>query len=174
MRIFGEHTGNGDSLGRFILEHYKEWYQGRPEMPPLLLLVGEQRSDSIPRVLMDDKLPQDRRIHVDELVVYKTGVMESFRDDFAAVLDATKDRSERWVVVFSPTGCDSMMAALGWLDEKTGKAKPETTPRRTRIATIGPTTRNHLQRTFDFEPDVCASMPSPEGVWDGIAQCIKR
>ncbi|KAF3352184.1 Phosphatidylinositol 3-kinase vps34 [Verticillium dahliae VDG1] len=35
---------------------------------------------------------------------------------------------------------------------------------RTYVATIGPTTRDYLRRTFGFEPDVCAATPSPEGV----------
>lgn len=161
-------------MGQYILEHYGEWYRDRPEKPPLLFLVGEQRSNSIPRILMDDRLPQNLRIQVDELVVYKTGVMESFRDDFAAVLDATEDRDARWVVVFSPTGCAAMMAALGLLDERTGMAKAKTSPRRTYIATIGPTTSKYLKSTFRFEPDVCASKPSPEGVWNGIAEYLRR
>lgn len=163
-------------MGQFILGHYKEWYKGRSKWPPLLMLVGEQRTDSVPKALMDERLPLDQRIHLDELVVYKTGVMESFRDDFDAILDATKDCSSRWVVVFSPTGCDAMMSELGLLDEQTGKAKNEPPPprRRTMIATIGPTTRNHLRKTFDFEPDVCAAKPSPEGVLDGITQFLKR
>ena len=40
----------------------------------------------------------------------------------------------------------------------------------TYIATIGPTTRDYLQRTFGYEPDVCAETPSPEGVWKGITR----
>ncbi|KZF21805.1 hypothetical protein L228DRAFT_283934 [Xylona heveae TC161] len=110
-------------------------------------------------------------IQVDELVVYETGVMEPFEQDFRAVLDATSSSSSssscpsstsppsswkpsstndnantsisstsptqsstqqaqaepatRWVVVFSPTGCDTMLRCLGWLDPATGKANSE-------------------------------------------------
>lgn len=170
MEVFGEHTGNGDSLAQFILEHYGAWYKGEAVKPPLLFLVGEQRRDIIPRTLMDESLPSDRRIQVDEITVYGTGVMGSFRDDFKTILERTRDRPRRWVVVFSPTGCDSMLEGLGLLDESTGKAGPKGPGRTTYIATIGPTTRNYLVRTFDFEPDVCAGTPSPEGVWAGITQ----
>ncbi|GKT48418.1 UV excision repair protein rhp23 [Colletotrichum spaethianum] len=175
LQIFGEHTGNGDALAKFILEHYGQWYKGRSTKPPLLFLVGEQRRDIIPRSLMDAELPSDQRIQVDEIVVYGTGVMESFSHDFAEILRATEDRPARWVVVFSPTGCDSMLRGLGLLDESTGKAKRDgREERNTFIATIGPTTRDYLRRTFDFEPDVCAEEPSPEGVKRGIVQLLER
>ncbi|KAJ2977760.1 hypothetical protein NUW58_g7709 [Xylaria curta] len=169
LHIFGEHTGTGDVLAQYILEHYGKWYQGRPRKPPLLFLVGEQRRDIIPKTLMDVALPADTRIEVTETVVYGTGVMESFSKDFGKVLSSTADRPTRWVVVFSPTGCDSMLRGLGFLlDEKTSKATKGPGQRTTLIATIGPTTRDYLINTFDFEPDVSAAKPSPEGVWEAI------
>ncbi|KAI1751091.1 uroporphyrinogen-III synthase [Xylaria castorea] len=169
LRIFGEHTGTGDVLAQYIVEHYGEWYQDRLTKPPLLFLVGEQRRDIIPKTLMDDTLPADTRIEVTETVVYGTGVMESFPKDFGGVLSSTRDRSLRWVVVFSPTGCDSMLRGLGLLlDEKTSKVAKASRQRTTLIATIGPTTRDHLIKTFDFEPDACAARPSPEGIWEVI------
>lgn len=172
LQIFGEHTGNGDSLAHFILEHYGAWYDDGTVKPPLLFLVGEQRRDIIPKTLMDEKLPSDRRIQVDEVVVYGTGVMESFSDDFKHMLHATQSRQTVWIVVFSPTGCDAMLQGLNMLDEATGKAKAKD-PSRTRfIATIGPTTRNYLKRTFDLEPDVCAERPSPEGVLEAIQKFV--
>ncbi|KAJ8124674.1 hypothetical protein O1611_g8968 [Lasiodiplodia mahajangana] len=170
LRIYGEHTGNGDALAQYILEHYGEWYRGRPTKPPLLFLVGEQRRDIIPKSLMDHTLPADTRIGVTETVVYGTGVMESFPRDFADILSNTRDRPTRWVIVFSPTGCDSMLKGLGFiLDERTGKATRGPGERTARIATIGPTTRDYLMKTFGFEPDVCAAKPSPEGLWEAIA-----
>ncbi|KAI1630750.1 tetrapyrrole biosynthesis, uroporphyrinogen III synthase [Biscogniauxia mediterranea] len=169
LQIFGEHTGNGDALAQYILEHYDGWYQDRQTKPPLLFLVGEQRRDIIPKTLMDANLPTNKRVEVTEVVVYGTGVMDSFAQDFKTILQNTVDRQTRWVVVFSPTGCDSMLRGLGMLDEQTGKVKsPAGEKRTTYIATIGPTTRNYLKRTFDYEPDVCSEQPSPEGVWDGI------
>ncbi|KAI2469168.1 tetrapyrrole biosynthesis, uroporphyrinogen III synthase [Annulohypoxylon bovei var. microspora] len=173
LQVFGEHTGNGDALAQFILDHYGEWYQDRTTKPPLLFLVGEQRRDIIPKTLMDEKLPGNQRIAVTEIVVYGTGVMESFSKDFAEVLQKTASRQSRWVVVFSPTGCDSMLRGLGMLNNDTGKVvKTEGKPT-THIATIGPTTRNYLKRTFDYEPDVCSEKPSPEGVWQGITDFMK-
>ncbi|KAJ0165568.1 Uroporphyrinogen-III synthase [Colletotrichum tanaceti] len=175
LQIFGEHTGNGDALAKFVLEHYGQWYRGQPKKPPVLFLVGEQRRDIIPKTLMDVNLPSDRRVQVDEVVVYGTGEMASFPHDFAKALEATEGRPARWVVVFSPTGCDSMLRGLGLLDESTGKAKRNgLEERKTFIATIGPTTRDYLRRTFGCEPDVCAEEPSPEGVKRGIIQFMEK
>ena len=153
-----------------MLNHYVEWYKERNVLPPLLFIVGEQRRDIIPKTLMNPELPSDHCIQVDELVVYGTGVMESFEQDFTKLLHVTDGRSVRWVVVFSPTGCEAMLRALGLIDPVTGKAcrAQSETRNKTYIATIGPTTRDYLRNKFGFEPDVCAAKPSPEGVEEGI------
>lgn len=176
LNIFGEHTGNGESLANFMLDHYGDWYEARPEKPPLLFLVGEQRRDIIPKTLMDAELPRDRRIHVDELVVYGTGVMESFEEDFSNSLKDTSGAQTRWVVIFSPTGCQAMLTGLGLLDETTGKATKTrgSRARSTFVATIGPTTRDYLLKTFDYEPDVCAAEPSPKGIQSGIIDFMQK
>jgi uroporphyrinogen-III synthase len=175
VNIFGSETGNGEALAHYMLDHYKKWYEGRELYPPVLFLVGEQRRDIIPKTLMDPELPNERRIQVDELVVYGTGVMESFEQDFTKLLQDTEDKDLRWVVVFSPTGCEAMLRALGMLDPTTGKASRAQleSKSKTYIATIGPTTRDYLRNKFDFEPDVCAAKPSPEGVEDGIRSFMK-
>ncbi|KAH6653762.1 tetrapyrrole biosynthesis, uroporphyrinogen III synthase [Truncatella angustata] len=168
LQIFGEQTGSGDVLAPFIQQHYGEWYADRPVKPPILFLVGEKRRDIIPNFLMDPSLPPEKRIQVDETVVYGTGVMESFPSDFERVLKRTENSKGRWVVVFSPTGCDGMLQGLGMLDPVTGKVGKAPDDRNTFVLTIGPTTRTFLKKTFDFEPDACAGTPSPEGVWEGI------
>ncbi|AEO67743.1 uncharacterized protein THITE_2116724 [Thermothielavioides terrestris NRRL 8126] len=167
LQVFGEHTGSGDKLAPFILEHYGEWYKGREPMPPLLFLVGDKRRDVIPRVLTEAGW------RLDEVVVYGTGELESFKEDFTQRLRETADRPLRWVVVFSPSGCGSMLSALGLLDESTGRAKPKQPDRDTLIATIGPTTRDHLMQKFGYEPDACAKQPTPEGVWQAISRFSK-
>jgi uroporphyrinogen-III synthase len=173
LEIFGEHTGNGDALAHYILEHYGQWYADRPTRPPLLFLVGEQRRDIIPKTLMDPNLPSEQRVEVVEVVVYGTGVMASFLRHFQDMLQQTAERPMRWVVVFSPTGCDSMLKGLGILNEETGKVGRSLGRSTTYIATIGPTTRDYLKRTFDYEPDVCSEKPSPEGIWESITRFIE-
>lgn len=162
-----------------MLDHYGGWYADRPSKPPLLFLVGEQRRDIIPKVLMDSALPKNKYVPVDELIIYETGVMESFEQDFGELLHHTEDKDVRWIIVFSPTGCEAMLRALKMIDIETGKVKTGERGggcgnrkgkgrRRTYIATIGPTTRDYLRKSFGFEPDACAGEPSPEGVGEAI------
>lgn len=165
-----------------MLQHYGEWYKDEENKPPVLFLVGEQRRDIIPKTLMNPELPSTQRIQVDELEVYATGVMESFEGDFRRLLEDTEEREVRWVVVFSPTGCEAMLRVLGMLDSQTGRVRTgergggcgvRKGKRKTYIATIGPTTRDFLRKTFGFEPDVCAEKPSPEGIREGIEKFMK-
>ncbi len=100
--------------------------------------------------------------------------MQSFRNDFEQRLRETAGRPLRWVVVFSPTGCDSMLEALGLLDKSTGDIKKREAGYNTYVATIGPTTRDYLVKKFGFHPEVCAEQPTPEGVRNGIAHFSKR
>ncbi|EFX00776.1 uroporphyrinogen-iii synthase [Grosmannia clavigera kw1407] len=170
LQVVGDHTGNGEDLAYFIREHYAIAQPVTPP-PPLLFLVGEKRRDVIPRVLMDPT--SSRPVRVDEVVVYGTGEMPSFAADLDRVLTATRDRPCRWVVVFSPTGCDRLLAGLGLLDPATGRVHGDGSPvtaRSTYVATIGPTTRAFLRDSFGFEPDVCADEPTPAGVSRGITR----
>ncbi|TQV98295.1 uroporphyrinogen-III synthase HemD [Cordyceps javanica] len=159
LQVSGEHTGNGEALAHYILDHYGTRHSDRSTKPPLLFLVGEQRRDIIPRTLMDPSLAPARRIKVTERVVYGTGVMESFAADFSreliasdAIVREPSALPSRWVVVFSPTGCESMLYELGMLDHA-GKYVPGARDGNTCIATIGPTTRDFLIDTFGFYPD---------------------
>ncbi|EXJ94648.1 hypothetical protein A1O1_03044 [Capronia coronata CBS 617.96] len=136
--VVGEHTGNGANLADYILSHYNELDQrsipttptmttdpGRESPSPLpkkglLFLVGEQRRDIIPKTLMDvdGKLDPQQRIAVDEVEVYRTGVMTSFQDDFSTRITSSRREGRHLVVVvvFSPQGCEAMLHALGFID----------------------------------------------------------
>ncbi|KAK2855631.1 hypothetical protein FQN49_005000 [Arthroderma sp. PD_2] len=220
--VIGENAGTGEKLSGLILSHYNDRQSQVPvggetqkqEKLPLLFLVGEQHRDIIPKTLMSPSLSERERIEIDTLVVYETGVMQSFGKDFVAVLEkedqasarmSGEDRNETiqgpmlrkpliWIVVFSPSGCEVMLQHLGLLDkcqlEQTDlhlssneSGKPIGPPGRKkqsnrwvnfdyRIATIGPTTRDHLISNFGVQPDVCAETPSPEGLGEGIQPII--
>ncbi|UJO21432.1 Uroporphyrinogen-III synthase [Fulvia fulva] len=183
--VLGEETGNGDALANFILSHHnglsRETTSLNGRKLPLLFLVGEQRRDIIPKTLQTEDLPSNLRIPVTEVVVYETGEMATFEEEFTDLLKEAKAAKvkEQWVVVFSPQGCEAMLSALGWLDEKTGRysagrREAVSGSTETRIATIGPTTRDFLMQNFGFEPDVCAEKPSPEGVAEAIVDFGKK
>jgi uroporphyrinogen-III synthase len=170
-QILGDETGNGEALAHYMLEHHTKASNDTKPRPGLLFPVGEQRRDIIPKTLMDSSLPSNKRIDVEELTVYETGVMESFRDHFSDLLERRpKNRKSLWVIVFSPTGCKVMLEVLGMLDADGGKAKLGTKPaaKDIRIAAIGPTTRNYLINEFSYEPDVCAPKPTAEALGEAI------
>ena len=175
--VIGEETGNGEALAAFMLDHYN----GLPESQtapsgrklPLLFLVGEQRRDIIPKTLQSLDLADSARIGVDERIVYETGEMESFHQDFSKSLkeSASSGVRDQWVVVFSPQGCRAMLRCLGWLDESSGRyaSQPQgPSGLVTHIATIGPTTRNYLIKEFGFEPHISADKPSAEGIFAAL------
>lgn len=179
--IIGEQTGNGDALAKFILEWHATlsrdvtFLEGRKL--PLLFLVGEQRRDVIPKLLQAEDVHPLDRIKLTEVVIYETGEMVTFEEDFTLLVRAAKAKrvKQQWVVVFSPQGCEATLNGLGWLDEKSGKYSAAlrevvSGAMETRIATIGPTTRDYLVQEFGFEPDVCAEKPSPEGVGNRIEE----
>ncbi|TLD18304.1 uroporphyrinogen-III synthase [Venturia nashicola] len=174
--ISGDESGNGEALAHFMLHHYNGIWQSQPHLvkPSLLFLVGEQRRDIIPKMLQSKDLDDSRRIGVDELIVYETGEMQSFQSQFSHLWNKNSTKLQ-WVVVFSPTGCKAMLQCLDLLDQDTGKYRENSAgQRRPYIATIGPTTRDYLKREFNFEPDVCAEKPSPEGVGAGIAAFMAK
>lgn len=174
LSIYGSHTGTGDVLAPYILDHYASQYPNRTPLPPLLFLVGETRRDIIPKTLMDPCLPLSRRIEVTEKVVYGTGVMESFPQNFAQVLRDSQGYKRVWIVVFSPTGCGSMLEVLGILDVKKGSIDVAKRDRNILIITIGPTTQRYLQEQFGFRADASAASPSPEGILDAIREYDKQ
>ncbi|KAF2664512.1 tetrapyrrole biosynthesis, uroporphyrinogen III synthase [Microthyrium microscopicum] len=163
--IRGEETGTGEALAAYILENYKAT-DGQGRRRSLLFLVGEQRRDIIPRTLQSNDLPVDRLIGVHEITVYKTIENAMFRGLFDTELARSVHQS-RWVVVFSPSGCKTMLESLGMLDDSTGKWNGQT-HQSTKIATIGPTTRDYLVSEFGFTPDAVAKAPTPEGLRDAI------
>lgn len=163
--------GKGDGHGAY---NVREGGGGRKK--PVLFLVGEKRRDVIPRMLMDLELPEDERIQVDEMEVYRTGELEEFEFHFSQMLAQTKSETVRWVVVFSPTAGEGMLRGLGWLNKTSGRVKASIGDpgRRTFVACIGPTTRDYLIQEFGFGPDVVAKKPSPQGVKEGIENFMKE
>lgn len=167
--VLGEETGNGEALAGFILGHYNALYPGVSN-PPMLFMVGDKRRDIIPKTLQSEELAVDRRAKVDELVIYETGEMHSFKTDFTRIWRGNADSGSKrqWIVVFSPTGCQAMLESLDLLNAETGKLKNINGSRDILIVTIGPTTRDYLINEFGFTPDVVAEKPSPEGIAEGI------
>lgn len=175
LQIFGSNCGNGEALAHYMLDHYSKWHENLQQrtgrLPPVLFLVGETRRDIIPKTLMNPDLPLKEQIRVDEVEVYGTGVMESFEENFTDLLERSNTERMRWVVIFSPTGCEAALRALGVIDPATKKVRQDHEKRggSTCVATIGPTTRDYLMKEFGYTPDVTAKKPSPEGIAEAIS-----
>lgn len=182
--VVGEQTGNGEALANFIIEWHRTLSSDVTHLDgrklPLLFLVGEERRDIIPATLKSEGLGAQDRIPVVEVVVYETGEMTTFEEDFTTLVREAKKAKikQQWVVVFSPQGCEAMLNGLGWLEERTGnynQALREVTSGalRTQVVTIGPTTRDFLVNELRFEPDGCAEKPNPEGIGEAILRFEK-
>lgn len=169
----GEQAGTGELLAKLILSGYNGLCHGATaeQKRPLLFLTGAKHRDIVPTTLMS--APGDQRIEVQALVVYATSESPSFASDITNTLNATSTARFRWIVIFSPTGGESLLRALGWLSDSNSKNNLRRANPGTFIATIGPTTRDYMRTTFDFSVDVCAETPSPEGVRNGIEDFMR-
>ncbi|KAI4133112.1 MAG: hypothetical protein LQ338_000377 [Usnochroma carphineum] len=183
----GKDAGTGERLAEVILHDYNASHEGSPanetagkgsskEKKPLLFLTGAKHRDIIPVKLTS--APPEQRIHVEEKIVYASAESQSFHSDIASAMNTTDTAPIRWVVVFSPTGGQTLLRALGWLDHMTTKIHgPDDScwaDRKTFVASIGPTTRDYMRKTYGFEVDVCSEKPSPEGVRQGIQYFMQR
>ncbi|KAL8862610.1 MAG: hypothetical protein Q9178_001108 [Gyalolechia marmorata] len=172
----GKEAGTGELLAELILQDYNTIYKtptGPGEKKPLLFLTGAQHREIIPNTLMS--APDPQRIDVQTMIVYATSESPSFATNITHTLLTTSTARIRWIVIFSPTGGESLLRALGWLSHPSEtNSLPHQANRKTIfIATIGPTTRDYMRTTFGFSVDVCAETPSPEGVRKGIEQFMQ-
>lgn len=163
--ILGEETGNGEALAAYTLKDYNSRWRNVEPKPALLFPVGEQRRDIIPKMLQSEDLPVQDRIKVEEIEVYATIEHPDFADLYHKEWEAGVP-NEQWTVVFSPSGCQTMLGISGLRDNKSQGDR--TKQPNTKIATIGPTTKAYLEKEFDYEPDVCAPSPTPESLGDAI------
>ncbi|KAL8763056.1 MAG: hypothetical protein Q9184_001083 [Pyrenodesmia sp. 2 TL-2023] len=183
----GKDAGTGEILAEVILKDYNASYtestaDGSTEKEsgkvkkPLLFLTGAKHRDIIPVTLTT--APSKQRIDVQEMIVYASNEAPDFASNLSTALCATAAAPFRWIVVFSPTGVDQLLRALGWLDDKSitriGPDNSNWVFRHTFIASIGPTTRDFMKKRLDFEVDVCAENPSPEGVRQGIEDYMRK
>lgn len=169
--ILGEESGNGETLAPFIAAHYNNLY--KQNKPSLLFLVGEKRRDIIPRALSSEAVSSAERINIEELILYESVESPNLNIELQNVLDSEDYCSavESWFVIFSPTGCKTVMDTLRSISFSKGTKPTELSIERSPsnfVATIGPTTRNHLIAEFSFEPHVCAAKPTPLEVGAGI------
>ncbi|KAK6495218.1 hypothetical protein TWF481_003244 [Arthrobotrys musiformis] len=156
--ILGWESGTGAVLSDFIISHYPS----NSLRGDLLFLTGETHSTILPTRVPEKLKDLELEVNIEEVVVYKTSVVESFEHDLSAVLDGLDKEGdeEGWIVFFSPTGTDAALRVLSGRDA---------TKRSYKTCTIGPTTRDFMFQKFKKRADAMAKTPSPEGVLDAIS-----
>ncbi|WBW71238.1 uroporphyrinogen-III synthase Ups [Schizosaccharomyces osmophilus] len=137
---FQQTFGRDCGRGETLADLIQGWYQKTRPSKPLLFLLGEKHRDIIPK-----KLGRDR---IEELVVYVTQEFEQSQSQVSAIIK--KHPEIDWIVVFSPTQLCSKLASFS-----------------RKLATIGPTTGNHLQK-LGIEPNLVSSAPNPVSLASGI------
>ncbi|KAK6498072.1 hypothetical protein TWF506_004314 [Arthrobotrys conoides] len=168
QNILGQDSGNGAVLSDFIVNHYTT----HNLTGDLLFLTGETHSTILP-TRVPDKLREllDVEVNVEEVVVYKTGVVGEFESDLRNCLDQLdkEDWQEGeeliWLIFFSPTGTD---AALRVIESRESNAAYNTKKRKYKCCSIGPTTKDYMFQAFKRKADAMAKTPSPEGVLEAI------
>ncbi|KAK6518966.1 hypothetical protein TWF281_003656 [Arthrobotrys megalospora] len=160
--VVGEDSGNGAVLADFIVENYSS-------KGDLLFLTGETHSTTIP-TRVPDKLRELKglEVNVEEVVVYKTGVMEGFETDLRECLkrldqEGSQEDGPRWIIFFSPTGTDAALRILEEREKEEGGKGP-----RYKCCSIGPTTKDYMHQKFGRRADAMAKAPSPEGVLEAV------
>jgi uroporphyrinogen-III synthase len=73
-KVLGSHTGNGEALAKFIVEHLAE-----PTEKKLLYLKGDKNRETLPDIL------NEHNIKWDGVQVYETRGSSSFKNDLEAL-----------------------------------------------------------------------------------------
>jgi uroporphyrinogen-III synthase len=161
LRIVGSHTGNSDSLAQFIISHYDNYYSNLTFLPSLLFVTGSKHSGALSKCLMQHNVVARRRIYLHKLIVYSINVRDSLARDLKEELVRTRSSLARWIIFFSPAGCEAVIDHLNLLDHTAS------------IATIGPTTYRYLQSKLGISAAVSASKPDPLSLLNDITHYIR-
>lgn len=183
--VWGEEAGTGEALAEIILRQYHHHDEdklasasaerggGEDKTRSIRMgfLTGEKHRDVIPRKL------QMAGIQVEEIVVYSTEAKKDFlRDLNGRLKDVDKRNSgHHWVVFFSAFAAAEILSCIGALSEEQGKVRDgwyDNERRKTRVAAIGPTTAEALERNYGLVVDALAEKPSPEGVRDAVEEAM--
>ena len=134
-----EQSGTSETLAAFIVQQLEA---SRPPHP-LLYLTGDKRRENLPEILAKASIP------VHELVVYETAPLPDFATRFSAALQQLDEADTAWLALFSPSGANLALPIV----QRQGLAG------RVRLATIGPTTREHLADVMKLEAHAMAATP---------------
>lgn len=142
--LLGAASGSASRLASTITAHFPT-----PPPLPLLYLTGDKNSDSLPNTLALAGLATTR------VQVYATLPTPDFELSLSAILDRIHQQHPHptpptvWFALFSPSGARLCLDALARLPA----------PGRVRLAGIGPTTREYVERERGLTLDAVAHSP---------------
>lgn len=145
-----EQSGTSETLAGYITTRLA----AAAPAHPLLYLTGDKRRENLPDILSKASIP------LEELVVYETAPLPDFSVRFRASLDRLAEVESAWIALFSPSGANLALPIL----HETGLAG------RVKLATIGPTTRDHLADVMQLQAHAMAATPQAAD----LANAIKR
>jgi uroporphyrinogen-III synthase len=158
IRIYGQESGQASKLGPFILSFYNESKFEEERMDRgkrLLFLVGDKRRDILPDFLKSNS------ISFSEILVYETMPGLTFAKEYQRWKEKyLKDQEKKlefaiWISLFSPSGID---IALPHIQSDLSSIK---------IASIGPTTSEHLEN-LGLQVHAQAESPTLESLVQAI------
>ncbi|KAG5438367.1 hypothetical protein PCANB_002855 [Pneumocystis canis] len=142
-KIYGKESGNAEMLLNFILSYHTD-------KKPILFLTGEKRINILEKQLLLSG------IFLKELIVYKMEESTEFKYLFNEIIN-NKTSHIHWIVFFSPYGSNIVM-----------KYTHASYLSRFKIATIGPTTLNHLNNKWNIKAQVITQHPDANSLLEAI------
>ncbi|KAG4300868.1 hypothetical protein PCK1_002945 [Pneumocystis canis] len=142
-KIYGKESGNAEMLLNFILSFHID-------KKPILFLTGEKRINILEKKLLLSG------IFLKVFIVYKTEESNDFKHLFNEIIN-NQTLNIHWIVFFSPYGSNIVMKYI-----------PTTYLSRFKIATIGPTTLQHLNSKWNIKAKVITQHPEPNSLLEAI------
>ncbi|EXX51966.1 uncharacterized protein OCT59_029628 [Rhizophagus irregularis] len=150
---FGDESGSSEILADYIIKYFSCSSQEREnsQQLKLLFLVGDKRKDYLPNKLVESGFI------LKELLIYETRPNSLFPNELDKLLNYEKKID--WVVFFSPSGVD---ISLELLKNKLFEEND------IKIASIGKTTSNHLEKIKKINVNITSPKPDAESLAKSI------
>ncbi|GAA5918351.1 hypothetical protein JCM6882_007295 [Rhodosporidiobolus microsporus] len=192
-----EETGTGESLARFILEHFGAEDdnvaagEGRRRRK-LLYLTGDKNRDTLPAILGASSSPS---VDLDPLQVYATSTCPSFSSALPALLDELSSVASSsfapsspppqtvWFALFSPSSALPLINHLRALSllpyapsssAQTSSASSSSPSLHLRFVAIGPTTRDYLEQELGVEVHATATKPEATALVEAVVEAVRN
>ncbi|RIA98638.1 tetrapyrrole biosynthesis, uroporphyrinogen III synthase [Glomus cerebriforme] len=159
VNSFGaDESGNSELLANYILKYFNSSFlqeEGNSSKQlELLFLVGDKRRDELPNKLLESGFL------LKELLIYETKPNSTFSNELNKILNSHEKKKIDWIVFFSPSGVDISLDLL--------KNKLLEDWNEIKIASIGKTTSNYLEKIKKINVNITSPKPEAESLSKSI------